>query len=157
MLETFVQQVRAEQDIEEKSFWEFRERYAPGSFTFSSGVAFLGTQVIQELPAENKPLHTFTSPNMVSQDFVLPRNSSLEPVDQAKAFLTTQVSMPSTEEQILFTNESNLIFRTENDQTIIFFFRPIEELYAVDGLFDFTEDERELLKETFWVSLTTVE
>lgn len=156
-LDNFVQQVRTEQDIDEKAFWEFRERYTPGSFTFSSSVTFLGTQVIQQLPAANESLHTFTSEHLVSQDFVIPRDPGLEPVDQVKAFLASQISIPMSEESILFSNESNLIYQTDDGQTIIFFFRPIEELYTVDGLFDFTEDERELLKDRFWVSLTVIE
>jgi len=156
-LEKFIADVEAKQGIDEKSFWKFRERYAPGSFTFNSGVAFLGTQVIQKLPTAGEPLHTFTSAHLVSQDFVLVRDPSLEPVDQAKAFLASQASLPTSEASILFSNETNLMYTTTDNQTVIFFFRPIEELYTVDGLFDFTEDERELLKDRFWVNLTILE
>lgn len=156
-LDHFIQQVQSEQGIDEKTFWEFRERYAPGSFTFAGSVAFLGTQVIQELPAGNEPLHTFTSPHMVSKDYVLLKDSNRELVDQAKAFLVGQTSLPASEEDILFSNESNLLYKNLDGKTVIFFFRPLEELYAVDGLFDFTDPERELLKDTYWLNLTILE
>jgi len=156
-LDHFLQQVQAEQEIDEKTFWEFRELYAPGSFSFADSVAFLGTQAIQSHPTPSEPLHTFTSSHLVSKDFVLLKDPNRELVDQAKAFLVGQTSLPASEEDILFSNESNLIYTNLDDQTVIFFFRPVEELYAVDGLFDFTDPERELLKNSFWLNLTVLE
>lgn len=151
--ENFLRQVSSKEGINTKEFWEFREKYSPGSFSFDAGVEHLGTQVIQVLPAAGMPLHTFTAPHMVSKDFVVPLDPQLSRNEQARDLLSKQAPLPK-QENILYSNETDLIYEIEDGKRILFFYRPIEELFQVDGLFDFTDAERALLQDTFWINIT---
>lgn len=155
-LDRFVHNTKTNQELSLRSFWQFREEYSPGSFTFDPGVVHLGTQVIRNLPETGQPLHTFTSRHSVSRDFVVQRDDSRPLSEQAEEFLASQTNIQADQEQteVLYQDETSRIFRTANGNTILFFFRPIEDLMGVDGLFDYTRPERELLQNTFWVNIT---
>lgn len=154
--EQFLSETQRESSIDSRKFWEFRERYSPGSFSFDSGVEHLGTQVIQQLPQAGDPLHTFRGPHLVSRDYVVTIKQDQDLSESFEQFLLEKTSESERVEK-LYSTPSEHIYRTAENQWLIAFAKPLEDFIHTNGLFDFTDKERELLQDTFWVNVTLLE
>jgi hypothetical protein len=152
----FLSRTQQGKNINPATFWEFRELYSPGNFTFDAGVEHLGTQVIQEIPESGTPLHTFRGPKIVSKDYLVSLDSSQEREEIFAEFLRQQGFVHNVGNE-LYSTATERIFEVHDGKRVIAFAKPLDEIMKVDGLFDFTEAERERLENHFWINITVLE
>lgn len=126
---SFVAKTIADKKIDPKAFWEFREFYCPGYFRFNRN-------------ASSSPFLEYNCDALKSSD----------------SFTLQNTIAPFLQEQpqdIIFQNDSSIIFQKQNTAFIIFIL-PVEEMEKANGFFDYKEKDKELVKGKFWVNITSV-
>ena len=148
-LSQFLIQVKKKQSLDAQVFWQFREFYAPGSFSYDHHAAELSSGLIlkNNLVCQAKtPILTFASPFLLSQDSLIAQEL------KSTYFNTTQIS-PS---EIIFQNQTTLIYRDNPRAVHIIFVKPITDMMKANGFFSYTDQEKKLLKNQLWLDETTI-
>lgn len=149
----FLEEVQKDQALSSQRYWQFREFYSIGSFTFDPEIVTFGeTQIIYALPRDKNTLLTYTSPRLSSTDFIVK-------IDPAQIKLSTETILKEHElryqnNTLVFKNDSTRIWQDTEQKYVIVFVKPIEEMRKVNGFFDYTGPEQKLLKDMVWVNET---
>lgn len=147
MLHNFLNQVERKNGIDPQDFWQFREDYSPGNFSFNENVASVaGVLNLQKLTPPETVLLQFSSPLIESKD---------EVIDQ-KSWLGIWQTVTQNEKKVLFINQTTRIFYDSDDILHIVFVKPISDMEKANGFFDYTESERKLLADQYWLNETSV-
>jgi len=142
LLTTFLNQVNQDQHISAQKFWEFREFYSPGTFTFNSeSVGVYQTFRIINLPTPQTDLIFFTAPKTKSLDAVI--NSPRIYLDKISS-----ISEP------VFQNSSSVIYYNTQSSLKIIFYKSIDEMRSANGFFDYLPSELEFLDGKYWLNET---
>jgi hypothetical protein len=143
--EAFGEQARAVGVLDAQAYWEFRDRYSPG--TIDPNFSYIRVGQILELssvPSKAEPLLRFDSKLISATDRVVER-------DELEAILAeSEQAYLSAEPIALLTNSS--IYRLEDQSWYLIGYWPINDWYLSNGLFNFTQEERELLADKLWVT-----
>ena len=149
MRNNFLSQVQQQHDINPQLFWQFREFYSPGSFTFFPQYEDLAGGLVLKnsiAPITKVPILDFHSPFITSSDSLIFREN------WQKYMNVKNISA----HDVLFQNPTTLIYQAENNQLKIIFVKPIEEMQIANGFFDYTDQEKQLLQNRYWLDETTV-
>jgi len=137
----------AANEFNPEHYWQFRERFSPGSFLRNQkNTGFFSTFRITAAENELTPLFNYESSYINSLDALIP-NSSISILTNIKSEFPGEI-VSSGENFVL-------IKRTETDY-ILAFFEPIEEMQKVFGLFDYIPKEKDLLKDKLWYNITFI-
>lgn len=140
----FVSQVQMQQKIDAQTFWQFREFYSPGEFTFNpDAVGVYQTLRITTLSGPETRLLTFTAPHLISNDSII----TTPDIYQQKI-----ANIPEP----LYQDESSVIYETDDNEVNLIFYLAIDEMMAANGFFDYLPAERELLQGKYWLNQTTL-
>ncbi len=141
----FVSQVVESNDLDAKSFWEFRERYSPGSFKINPDhiEIFQTFRITSVNDSGSTDILYFQSPRLSSTDTI--SNKFISPVE----YLSGQEV-----ESILFESEDVVIYNLKNspEKTQIWFIKPIEQMQEANGFFDYSSEELGLIKNCYWIN-----
>lgn len=145
----FLQRVISQHDMNAQEFWQFREFYAPGHFTYNSHAADLaGGLILRDSIKSSSPvlLLSFSSPFSESWESIVSRQDWQHYVDTK--------NVPA--ENILFHNATTLIYQDKPGPLHIIFIKPIEEMVSANGFFNYTDQERKLLSDKYWLNQTWI-
>jgi len=134
-------------EFDPESYWEFRERYSPGSFIRDEdNTDFFATFKIVNVADDLTPLFYYESELIRSIDGVIGYDSN------------TAIEMIKNEFQgeIVAQNENNILLKAEDNQYILVFVEPIDEMKKVMGTFDYKSDELRLLENKSWYNATYI-
>lgn len=154
--EQFLKSTKASGQIDPKAFWQFREDYSPGGFSYNgSDIEQAETQLITHLP-DNGPLLRFTAPKLSSEETMVVVNTAV-PIDpQLQEAFQKQLQSYSVS-AVLFSSPTSIIAKTSDGKTLILFVDTIDQMRSANGLFDYLVSEQKLLANHAWVDVTTLE
>jgi len=151
---TFLSNTKNHRTLDSKEFWQFRDFYYPGSINFN--VNKLSKKEVSEavsslqISVNSKqyfyPFLYFTSNKIFSLE-------SLVNVTAINDILILP-SIPS-HSSIILRNDSTLFYVSNKKATLIFI-KPIEEMITANGYFNYKKDDKELLKDKFWLVYTVI-
>lgn len=146
-LEKFLSQVKAQHQLDPKAYWQWREFYNLGHFSFDPLVVTWGeTQIIKALPSDQTVLLKYDSVHFKSTDYLIKKN-------QLPALTTyLKIGEPRV---VVFSDPQTLIVQN-NQEVEIVFVKSIEEMRAVNGFFDYTPQELKLLEDRVWLNITQI-
>lgn len=150
----FIDSIRRNNTLDVKQFWQFREFYSLGSFSFDPQIVSFGESlIIQAMPNKTNELLHFSSDRLQSSDMVIkvPEN---EDINQTLTAAINEKAKNINVQQILFKDEHTVLFEESENTFVLFFTRPIEEMEKVNGFFNFSGNEKKLLEHSIWVSET---
>ena len=133
--ENFLNTVKSNNTINPRNFWELREFYSPGYFTFNP--EFINTTSvlqIKNLPNYKNQILAFHSPKLTSQEYIL-KNCQ---------------NTLAAQDEIIFSSPDSVIFKNGSN-IVIKFIKPIDDMVKSNGLFDYTQQELDLLNGTCWL------
>lgn len=140
----FITQVQNNGEIKAQDFWQFREFYSPGEFTYNpESVGVYQALRIIALPHPETTLMTFTAPQLQSTDSIIESPASYENK-------VSQVSQP------LFQNDTSTIWQSNENEVSIIFYKTIDEMMTANGFYDYQPAERALLQGKYWLNQTTL-
>lgn len=144
----FIQRVVADQYINPQVFWQFREFYSPGSFTFDPKYSEVAGVLKFTYPFRQSKIELlkFHSPYLDSYDAIIQKNL-------AEQYLQEAIQQPK---QILFQDLRSIIYLDQSDEMRIIFVKPIEEMMQTNGFFDYDQKERDHMRGMLWMSETWV-
>lgn len=150
-LENFITESKSGKGISGQEYWEFREFYSPGYFTFNK-TGLTSGQMDKELKQILKKIDS-TSPILAFH------SESLQSIDS----LTTIPSIKSVKNAILFSGFKTIY--EGKDQMIIEYSKKLyffllfsnEELQKTNGFLDYSENDRELTSNKKWLSISVIE
>ena len=126
-------------------YWQFRERFSPGAFTREEkNTDFFTTFRITSLEEESTPLLFYTSEYLTSMDGLLLGDTRVR-LNEFKAASTGE---------ILLESDSFILTKINQSQYLFVFITSTEEMQRVNGMFDYTSKERELIKNQQWYNVT---
>jgi|GEM_PF-836217 len=135
--------------LDPQAYWEFRERFSPGSFSINSDyVDFFQTYRIVNLNSTGfSEIIYFNSHHSSSIDSISQENIAID-------FVKSSIDI----DMILFENDNSIIYTQKNipDKVYVWFIKPIDEMKKANGFFDYTSSEMELLNNSYWVSQMTL-
>lgn len=141
-------------DIEQPSFsmrefWQFREFYSPGTFSFNTDAIFLAG-ALQFLPskAQSVSLLTFRSSKIDSEESILTESLA------SSVFANRKSSFQSA--QVLFESNDTLVLKTADAKLHLYFLKKPSEFFQTVGFFDFGKVERQMLENKLWLDETTI-
>ncbi len=130
-----------------KDYWEFRERFSPGSFTTNSDfVEFYMTFRITKLDLSLTPLLLYKSNYLNSSDNLIPNNGQYQ-ISQHKNEIKGE---------IIKETDDILFLKTHENKYLLVFIQPIAKMKEVNGMFDYKKDESELIKDQLWLNITEI-
>ena len=140
----FIQKVRRDNEINAKIFWEFREFYSPGYFTFNKDYVEISS-ILQfyNLGGNKSDFLFFTSDKLTSIESI---------VGEIDRFNKNEDDCL----EIFFESENSIICTRNKNEIKISFIKTTEEMMEANGLFDYIDSEKELLKDKYWMNETIV-
>lgn len=160
ILQNFLQETEKAQEINAQSFWEFREFYSPGYYTFDrNGLSGSPVERIEKkvgIQINNPHIQTtyidktfliFTSPHLTSIDALVTTN------DLTKIIVMNSLHPVTT----FFSAKNELIYKDANGNIHILFVKSIQEMKTANGYFDYTGTDASLLKGKYWLDATVLD
>jgi len=145
----FLKKVEEAGQINPQDFWQFREFYSPGSFTFNEKYIDVasGLQLKKNvvLPVPRVGLLSFNSVHAQSEESLI--------VPEAWPSVVTAHHINA--QRILFQTPHTYIY-TDGAQTKILFMKPISEMMTANGFFLYNDLEKEKFKKYYWLDETTL-
>ena len=152
LFNNFITELIENKAINPQQYWQFREKYSPGTFTINQeAVGFFQTfKIINIQDTENTDLLYYSSPFLQSTDSIIRDTKVLEKI---KADNQDQVLLDS---EFVFLTESLTETEPKLKKFNLWFILPIEAMRLANGFFDYTADELELLENTYWLNYTQI-
>lgn len=146
----FLKQTVLNDYLDPQEYWEFRERFSPGSFSINPEFIDL--------------FQTYRIVNLNSKGvseiiyFNSQHSSSIDSISQEYIALDSFKSSVNVD-MILFEKDTSIIYTQKNmpNKVYVWFIKPIDEMKKANGFFDYTSSEMELLNNSYWVSQMTLE
>lgn len=153
-LNSFIENVKTKGAIDASKYWEFREFYSPGYFTFSrDGIAAsLTKNSAREIGVKynvnniDLTFSFFSSSRLDSLD-MLTKSSSLSQLVDEKQFQNGK---------ILFMNKSSLIYQRDNKTIVIVFLMDNKAMRKANGFFDYVDKDKKITQGKNWLNITSV-
>lgn len=151
LLKTYLNSLIEDQQLDPKRFWQFRERYGQGIFAINDEfVDILQTyKIIKRNPEGETSLLFYNGSHIKSIDSITVEKDVIEKIAEQED--PTLVLLQSSSILLTKLETSNQVASFE-----LWFLLPIEEMMTTNGFFDYTSDERELLKGTQWLNHTYI-
>jgi hypothetical protein len=135
-------------DFTMREYWQYREFYSPGSFSFDpQAVSLAGALQFNDIPSVKTTLLTFTSPNLVSTDSIVEKSS--------KDYIT-EAYVPNTQTKTLVVQPDRVAYSTPDGKIHLIFLRSSDEMVKTLGLFDYGKKEKDILEHKLWLNETTI-
>jgi hypothetical protein len=152
-LNEFIDSTKASGQIDSQKYWQFREFYSPGYFTFSrQGIDIKLLKQAEtkiKVKFDNKKVNlsflVFSSPLVSSVD-MLTTTSSINEIFQSKV----------SKEAILFKDKNSLIYKQDSGTIAIVFLLSNENMRKANGFFDYNDRDKIITEDKNWFNVTAV-
>ncbi len=153
ILEQFIVSTEQKKKLDGQTFWQTREFYSPGSFTYNHD-GFKSQEIqplLKEINQEMRhiettiPFLTYRSDKWLSAEFLVTVPNIVD-------------SVPDTtngKKIVLKTPTSWVYYEDENTLRVIFT-KDIEEMQKSNGFFDYPGHDKEYLKDKYWLSVSVI-
>lgn len=150
----FLDELRQQKNLSPQQYWQFREFYSTGNFSFNPEIVTFGeTQKITTLPHDQNLLLSFESPRLSSKDWIVKINPA-KPIGEEFVGILLKYDQEYNQDKLIFSNETTRIFKTSQGQYFLIFAKTIDEMKTANGFFDYVGSEQTLLENTVWVNET---
>jgi hypothetical protein len=143
VLNDFINKTKMEGMISPRDYWQFREFYSPGVFTFSK-TAQKEIAVNFDKKLIDSTFLSFLSPNLSSSDMLTKQT------DLNKIFNQSEVPLRN----ILFKSTNGLIYKTGNNTIKIVFLLGHKEIQKISGISDYLSDKQ--IDQENWFNVTSL-
>ncbi|QQG44560.1 MAG: hypothetical protein HYW86_01430 [Candidatus Roizmanbacteria bacterium] len=154
----FMADVQKNKAINARTFWEFREFFNPGYFTFErdglskkqTAEALKKVRISLNSNVYYHPFLIYNSDKLNSIEFLVQTNELNKIINNVND-LTLNVK-----KEILNTPSSHLYY--DSDKTVkILFIKPVDEMVLANGFYNYRNDEDvKIYKDKSWLSITSV-
>ncbi len=135
-------------DFSMREYWQFREFYSAGNFSFNpKTVTLAGALQFNEIVEPRDTLLTFNSPKLKSND---------ELITLAAAADIPELHGKVKDAKVLAQFPDRVVFETADGKTHFLFLRSTDEMLKTLGLFDYGNNEMNILKGKAWLNETTI-
>lgn len=154
ILNEFINKTKTEGSINPQAYWQFREFYSPGYFTFSkTGITKSLTESAKNkigIKYNNAKIDLtdlfFSSQRLNSLD-MLTKQSSLSAVFDQKQFKIGN---------IIFMNKNSLIYQEDARTIKIVFLLTNKDMQKANGFFDYTDIDKKITEGENWFNITSL-
>lgn len=154
ILNNFLENTQSNKKIDARIFWQFREFYYPGYFTFER----LGIKKSMYSITEKK-LRIKLSENSLPYVFLIYTSNkfnSLEALVTKDILSDVVVDLSTGKKNIIFQNNSELVYKTGGRMRIIFV-KPQNEMVKSNGYFDYKNPrDMAILQTKYWLSVSEI-
>lgn len=151
----FLNQTLENKKINSRSFWEFREFYYPGNIIFESK-GLLREEIDKKLRKNfsfSLQKDKYFYPFMIFQSDKI---TSIETLVKVKKINEILVNSTNVYYKMIFQDDSTLIYSSTNNNIIVIFIKPIEDMIKTNGYFDYKKNDKELLKDKYWLVISKI-
>ena len=154
VLNEFINKTKTEGTINPQEYWQFREFYSPGYFTFSrTGISeSLIDNAVKEIGIKYNRKEVdltdlfFSSQRLNSLD-MLTNQSSLNKLIDQKQF---------QKEKVIFMSSNSLIYQEDPKTIKIVFLLSNSDMQRANGFFDYQDKDKQLIEGENWFDITSI-
>ena len=154
ILNEFINKTKTEGTINPQEYWQFREFYSPGYFTFSrEGIAkSLSLNAAKEISVKynekeiNLTYSFFSSQRLNSLDMLTKQLNLNKLIDQ-KQF---------RKEKIIFMGKNSLIYKEDASTMEIVFLLSNADMQKANGFFNYQDKDRKITTGENWFNVTSL-
>ena|ERR1035437_3802492 len=154
ILNEFINKTKTAGAINPQEYWQFREFYSPGYFTFTkTGITNSLTEIAVGkigIKYDQKTIDLtdllFSSQKLSSLD-MLTKQSSLSAVFDKKQFQSGK---------ILFNNKNSMIYQVDAKTIKIVFLLTNADMQKANGFFDYTDVDKKITEGENWFNITSL-
>ena len=154
VLNEFINKTKTEGKINPQEYWQFREFYSPGYFTFSgTGVSeSLVYNAVKKIGIKYDRREIdltdlfFSSQRLNSLD-MLTKQSSLNKLIDQKQF---------QKEKVIFMSSNSLIYQEDPKTIEIIFLLSNSDMQKANGFFDYQDKDKQLTEGENWFDITSI-
>lgn len=151
----FATNVKTDGQIDGRTFWQFREFYYPGYFTFDR----LGLSK-QKISVAEEKLNIELLPEASASAFLIYKSdkvNSLEALVNTDDLSTAVSDKVFSNENVVLQNTSTSIYLSPK-KARIFFIKPTDEMVTANGYYDYKNtQDKAIIEGKYWLSVTEVE
>jgi hypothetical protein len=154
ILNDFINKTKMDNGINAQGYWEFREFYSPGHFTFSrDGIAKPLLRNVQKeigVKYSEKDIdltYLFFSSDRLNSLDMLTKQSSLSGLIDQKQFQAKNV---------IFMDKNSLIYKEDAKTIRIVFLLSNSSMQKANGFFDYQEKDKKLTGGESWFNVTSL-
>lgn len=155
ILQNFLQATQQAKTISPQQFWQFREFYSPGFYTFNRN----GIEIRTVRTAENKiGLHIVTNPDTITfLTFTSPHLVSIEALVTTDT-LARVVNIESIQKaSIVLAMPNETIVKDTKGNTYIIFLKSISAMKTANGFFNYTDADKSLVEGKYLLDITMLD
>jgi len=154
-LDAFIETVKTNKAVDPKSYWQFREFYSLGNFSFDPHVVNFGeTQIIAAVPDPQTVLLKYDSPRLQSTDYIVKRDLKMTEQQQMAEVVVATMTNETGNVTTLATGPNLVLAQDASHHYLLVFANSIEQMRTANGFFNYTPEEQKLLQNTFWLNVT---
>lgn len=154
LFNNFVKTVRNTNQMNGQTYWEFREFYSPGYFTFSE------TGIEKNLLKETKKkINVRLNEEKIDLNFLVfssPHVSSLDMLTKQTDLSLIIPKQQLLKENIIFINKNSLIYKESPKNIKIIFLLSNSEMRKANGFFDYLDKDKKITEGENWLNITSV-
>ncbi len=147
-LNSFLTDVLTSQKIDGRKYWEFREFYSPGVFTYDK--KGIKDSIVQGLVQNDVFID--------GQDilpFLFFDSSFLQSIDSLTG-MTSVTRFIKTDSKNVLINTTVLFISKNNKEILLVFLLPYIDMERTNGFFDYQEKDKTLVKDKNWLNITKI-
>lgn len=155
VLQSFISSTKQTNKIDPQKFWEFREFYSPGYFTFNRN----GLTNTQIKTVENKTGISVDMNNVsrIFLSFTSPHLNSYEALVSAVKLSDVVNVQTLGSKETIFSNNNTLIYKDSTKRTHIIFLKPLSEMERANGFFNYNDTDKSIVQGKNWLEVTTLD
>lgn len=147
-LNSFLTDTLTSQKINGRTYWEFREFYSPGVFTYNK-------KGIEETVVKSITQNDVVVDKQDILPFLFFNSPFLRSIDSLTSETTiTPFLNPDIKDSLIRT--PNLLIRRNNKEIFLLFLLPYTEMEITNGFFDYREKDKLLVKDKNWLNITRI-
>lgn len=154
ILNDFINKTKTNGSINAQEYWQFREFYSPGYFTFAKiGISkSLSENAVSRIGIEyNKKeielTYSFFSSQRLNSLDMLTKQSSLNMLIDQKQF---------QKDKIVFINRNSIIYQESPKIIKIVFLLNNNDMQKANGFFDYQDKDKKITQGENWLNITSV-
>ena len=148
----FIRSVEKDKKIDPQQFWEFREFYSPGYFTFSrDGLSD------EELQNAQKEIGVDLQPGAITLPFAVFHSPKLVSLDALSTKTSiNQIVNTVNPKDVILKNDKSLMYSTSGKTIKIVSIQPESEMKKTVGFFEYNGADKKITENKYWLNTTSL-
>jgi hypothetical protein len=154
LLNDFKEDLKNNNELDTKKFWEFREFYSPGHFVYRRDG--LSKDIVKDFTQRVDIPGSVIVREYFFLKFNSPRIESIESLSEIKSFDKIMATLDLKNKKVLKQGVNYILLEIGSNDVLLIFLGDYEDLKKTNGFFDYTEEDKALTEDKNWLVISLI-